>query len=76
MSTKGESITNFTLVCPECGDWEALYMDDVLVAEEHSLRVCDVLDAISMVLPNKFEQKWISDERAEEWFSENLNDML
>ena len=69
-------MTNFTLVCPECGDWEALYMDDMLIAEGHSLRVCDILDAISRVFPNKFEQKWISDDRAEEGFSGNLNDML
>lgn len=69
-------MTKFTLVCPACGDWEALYMDGKLVAEGHSLRVMDVLDAIANVLPNKFIYKEISDERAEEGFSIDLNDMI
>lgn len=72
---KGEYMTTFTLVCPESGDWEALYMDGKLVADGHSLRVRDVLDAISSVLPNKFIYKEISDERAEKGFSSDLNDM-
>lgn len=66
----------FVLVCPECGDWEALYMDGKLIAEGHSLNVRSVLDAIADVLPNKFSYKEVSDDLAEEGFSENLNDML
>lgn len=66
----------FTLVRPECGDWEALYMDGKLIAEGHSLRVMDVLDAVSNVFPNRVSYKEVSDERAEEGFSENLSDMV
>ena len=67
---------DFVLVCPESGDWEALYMDGKLIAEGHSIRVMDVLDAISDVLPNKFTYESISDELAEAGFSSNLEDMI
>lgn len=67
---------DFVRVCPEGGDWEALYMDGKLVAEGHSLRIRDVLDAIADVLPNKLSYIEISDEKAEAGFSENLADMI
>ena len=66
----------FTLVCPECGDWEALYMDGKLITEGHSLRAYDVLDAIANVFPNRYVYKEISGELAEEGFSDNLCDMF
>lgn len=67
---------DFVRVSPESGDWEALYMDGKLIAEGHSLRVDDVLDAISDVLPNKLSYIEISDEKAEAGFSTNLTDMI
>ena len=67
---------DIVLVRPESGDWEALYMDDVLVAEGHSLRASDVLDAIANVFPHKFSSKEISDDLAEQGFGRNLSDML
>ncbi len=66
----------FTMVRPECGDWEALYMDGKLIAEGHSLRAYDVLDAIANVFPNRYVYKEIPDERAEEGFSDSLSDMF
>lgn len=56
---------HFLIVRPECGDWEALYMDGKLIAEGHSLRANDVLDAISSVFQNEVKYIEISDEEAE-----------
>lgn len=57
--------TKFTLVYPESGDWEALYINGKLVAEGHSLSVQDVLDCIDNILPNEYKYITISDETAE-----------
>jgi len=67
---------HFTLVSPEGGDWEALYMDGTLVAEGHSLNVTNVLDAIADVFSHTLVQEEISDDLAEMGFSENLSDMI
>ena len=66
----------FVIVSPESGDWEALYMDGKLIAEGHSLRVIDVLDAIADVLLNEVSYDEISDERAENGFDKYLCNML
>lgn len=66
----------FITMSPNCGDWEALYMNGKLIAEGHSLTADDVLDAIANVLPNKHQYMYISDEKAEEGFTEDLKDML
>lgn len=50
----------FTFVNSE--DWTALYMDDVLLAEGHSVSAKDLLNAISVVFPNKIEYIEIRDE--------------
>lgn len=57
--------TKFTLVHPESGDWEALYINGKLAAEGHSLSVRDVLDCIDNILPNEYKYMTISDETAE-----------
>ncbi len=72
----GTNRKDFVLLRPECGDWEALYMDGHLIAEGHSLRVRDVLDALSEVLPNVFTCKSIPDEQAEKGFSGWIGDMV
>lgn len=49
----------FTFVDSE--DWTALYMDDVLLVEGHSVSAKDLLNAISVVFPNKIENIEIKD---------------
>lgn len=67
----------FIKLYPECEDWEAWYMDGKLIAEGHSVRVEDILDAISNVFPNIIKESIeISDEKAEIGFTESLKDML
>jgi hypothetical protein len=55
----------FTLVRPECADWEALYIDGKLVEESHRLDTSRVLECIKKHLRCEFEQIEISDEVAE-----------
>lgn len=55
----------FTLVIPECADWEALYIDGKLVEESHRLDASRVLECIKKYLRCEFEQIEISDETAE-----------
>ena len=66
----------FVTLSPESGDWETLYMNGKLIAEGHSLRVSDILDAIADVFPNKHKYMLVSEEKAEEGFTENLKDMF
>ena len=63
------------VVSPDCGDWEALYVDGKLSAEGHSLSVRDVFDSLSDVFPNNYHSFEISDEKAEEGFPENISDL-
>lgn len=65
--------TKFTIVSPESGDWEALYINGTLAAENHSLSVRDVLDCIANILPSEIEDVEISDEIAEYGMPEFLN---
>jgi len=61
-------MTKFELIAPESGDWEAIYINDKLVAEGHRVRFEDILHALQHLLPNKFIYTEISDELAEEGF--------
>lgn len=49
----------FTFVNSE--DWTALYMDNALLAEGHSISAKDLLDAISVVFPNEIEYFKVKD---------------
>ena len=69
-------MTKFTFVTAECGDWQALYINDKLAVEGHSIRARDVLDAIADVLPNKIERYTVSDEIAEMGMPKDLNSLL
>lgn len=51
-------------------------MDGKLIAEGHSVRVEDILDEISSVFPNTYKLIEISDEKADEGFSESLEEVL
>jgi len=63
------------VVSPNCGDWEALYIDGKLFAEGHSLLARDIFDSLTDVFPNKYHCFEISDERAEEGFPEKISDL-
>jgi len=68
-------MTKIVLLCPESGDWEALYVNEELIDEGHSLSVSDIFEAIQDIFPHEFRSEEIDDEKAEEGFSENLADM-
>lgn len=55
----------FTLVRPECIDWEALYIDGKLAAEGHSLSADRVLERISKHMDCEIEYIGITDDVAE-----------
>lgn len=59
-----------TLVRPESGDWEALYIDDKLVKESHSLSAFQVLKCVKKVIGCEFKSFRVKDEVAEEGFPE------
>ncbi len=65
----------FIKLIPESGDWEAWYLDGKLIAQGHKIKVKDILNAISHIFPNTYKTIEITDEKAEEGFSENLKDM-
>lgn len=67
--------TKFTLINCESGDWEALYINDKLAAEGHNIRVRDVIDSISDILPNEYNEIEISDEIAEAGMPEKLSEL-
>lgn len=67
--------TKFTIVHPESGDWEALYINGKLAAEGHSLSVQDVLDCIDNILPNEYKYMTISDETAELGMPQYINEL-
>ena len=50
----------FTFV--ESENWTALYMDDVLLVEGHSVSAKDLLNAVSVVFPNEIEHFEVKDE--------------
>lgn len=68
-------MTKFTFVTAECGDWQALYINDRLAVEGHSISARSVLDAIASILPNKIERYEIRDEVAELGMPTNLSDL-
>jgi hypothetical protein len=55
----------FSLVCLECGDWEALYINGKLVREGHRLSTWQVLECIEKSLVCEIESIEISNEVAE-----------
>jgi hypothetical protein len=67
---------DFIRVSPNGGDWEAWYMDGKLIAEGHSVRVSDILHAITDDFPNKISLVEIPDEVAEEGFDKYYNHLM
>ena len=67
--------TKFTLVSCESGDWETFYMNDKLAAEGHNIRVRDIIDSISGILPNEYNEIEIPDEVAETGMPGKLSEL-
>lgn len=65
----------FTLVRPDSGDWEALYIDGKLTKESHSLSAFTVLKCVKKIFGCEFESVRISDEVAEAGMPELLSDL-
>lgn len=68
-------MTKFTFVTAECGDWQALYINEKLAVEGHSVSARDVLSAIADILPNKVERYEIPDMVAEMGMPTDLNEL-
>lgn len=64
------------IVRPECGDWEALYVNGELVTEGHSLSAEQVLKCVAKHWDYKVECIEISDEAAEIGMPRLLTDLL
>ena len=69
-------MTKIEIVSSDSGDWEALYVNDVLITEAHSLRPAEVLYAIQDYFPHKFIYSFVSDERAEEGFPLDRKELI
>lgn len=69
-------MTKIEIVSSDCGDWEALYINDKLASEAHSIRHEELLFAIKEIFPHTFEYSFVSDERAEEGFPEDRNELV
>ena len=67
--------TKLTLVSCESCDWEALYINDKLTAEGHSIKVRDFIDCINDILPNEYSKIEVSDEIAEIGMPEKLSEL-
>jgi hypothetical protein len=65
----------FTLVHPESGDWEALYINGKLVRETHRIDAWEVLECIKKNLVCEIESVEISDEAAEIGMPALLSDL-
>ena len=65
----------FTLVRPESGDWEALYVDGKLIKEGHRISAFQVLKCIKQILGCQFDSIRVSDEVADAGMPENLSDL-
>ena len=67
---------DFVRVSPDGGDWEAWYMDGKLIAEGHTVRAEDVLNAIADEFPNRVTFEYIPDEVAEYGFDKYYSHLM
>ena len=56
---------NVARVYPKCGDWEALYVNNILVSENDRLRIDEVINSLTQFLPIHYYSREIPDEIAE-----------
>jgi hypothetical protein len=64
------------IVSSDHGDWEGLYINDKLVAEEPTIRPGELLFAIKEIFPHTFEYSFVSDEYIKEGFPEDHNELV
>jgi hypothetical protein len=65
----------FTLVRPESGDWEALYVDGKLAIEDQRLSAFQILKCVKKIFGCQFESVRIGDGAAEADMPESLSDL-
>jgi hypothetical protein len=70
-----DNMDDVALVRPECGDWEALYIDGELVKENHRISARQVLECLSKPFDFKPRYIEISDEVAEMGMPALLSDL-
>ena len=63
-----------TIVRPECGDWEALYINRVLVYENHRIDAHHLLERLKDWLPIEVQDVGVTDEFAEAGMPETWED--
>ena len=63
------------LVCPECGDWEALYINGVLVDEGHNVTLDKAIVSLGQFSPIQYGYLEIPDEVAECGMPRYLDDL-
>lgn len=66
---------DLAIVSPECGDWEALYINGKLIDENHRLRIEKVLNYLGQFLPISLVRINVSDEIAEMGMPQNLSEL-
>lgn len=62
-------------VCPECGDWEALYINGVLASEGHKVRLDSAIISLGQFAPILYGYREIPDEVAELGMPKYLDDL-
>lgn len=62
-------------VCPECGDWEALYINGILATEGHSLQLDKVILSLGQFAPILYGYHEIPDDIAEMGMPRYLSDL-
>lgn len=62
-------------VCPECGDWEALYINGVLASEGHEVRLDSAIMSLGQFAPILYGYLEIPDEAAEKGMPKYLDDL-
>lgn len=65
----------FTLVRPESGDWEALYVDGKLVKENSRLSAFQILKCVKKIFGCEFRSVRVKDEVAEIGMPELLSEI-
>lgn len=72
---KTDKTIDVVMVYPECGDWEALYINGVLATEGHSVRIDEAVESLGQRVPIIYYKRKIPDEVAEMGMPKYLDDI-
>ena len=62
---KDGKVIDVVRVCPECGDWEALYINGILAGEGHNVALDRAIVSLGQFAPIQYGYLEIPDEVAE-----------